>query len=420
MNAHKLPVAAACSALSLFLAGLTTTLGSESIGVLPDSAESIATAGGRLANLDDPSTLSDNPANMIGFASPEFQVNLGFWRGDLSFQNALGQSVNLLDDWIYVGSAYYVHPLGDRATVGLGISAPFGLNFDFPEQSAIRYVSPHEGLLLTADISPALAIQLNDSLSIGLGLDVMYSLLNLKQHFPWAALTGAATPDGEFEWDADGWGVGGHGGLTWEIFPGQRIALTGRLPIEVDFDGDFTASRFPDGLEAQGFSPNSDFRSDIKFPGSLGVGYGIDLSEKLTFGADFQYFFNSSHDDVPLLIGANQPLLGTDGVILNWEDSYDAGFGLEYALNEVWTLRGGYMFSSNSYPDFTYLPAVPANERHLGSLGLGYEKGRHRIDFTYSYAHFPDRTIPVNQQPAYIGDYLFDWHVFSVSYGIKF
>ena len=47
----------------------------------------------------------------------------------------------------------------------------------------------------------------------------------------------------------------------------------------------------------------------MTFPGSIAVGYGIDVTDRLTLGFDFQWSRNSSHDDIPIDIGNNQALL---------------------------------------------------------------------------------------------------------------
>lgn len=414
--------------LAVITAGLavictTTDLSaSPTIGVLPDSAEGQATVGGSTANLSDPSTARANPANMTKITEREWQLNMAVWDGNINFNPVGAQSISLLDGILPVGSAFMVTPVNDRLWFGLGLSSPFGLSYDHQEFTSLRYIAPHEAMLMTADISPSIAYKVNDQLSIGLGLDFMYSKLDMKQSFPWAALTlNPATPDGEFHFEADGWGIGGFGGVNWEFAPGHRLAAIGRLPIEVEYKGNFTAGGFPAPLAAAGFSHGSNFESAIKFPGMFGIGYGVDVNDKLTLGADFGYFFNESHESIPLMIGNNQPLLfGSQGLNLNWQNNFDLGASASYKLNECLTLRSGYMYSSNSVPDATYTPSVPTNTRHIGSVGIGYEKGIHALDFSYSVIHFPDRTVTGNETPAFNGDYSYIWQIFNLSYGRKF
>ena len=89
--------------------------------------------------------------------------------------------------------------------------------------------------------------------------------------------------------------------------PHQRITVTGHLPIKVDYDGQFSATNLPPGIGALGVTQSSTFKSSIKYPSKVSVGYGVDASEKLTLGADFEWAENSVHKFIPLDITNNQP-----------------------------------------------------------------------------------------------------------------
>ncbi len=421
---NSLPVIYRATALAIGICSASVQgRASEALGVLPEGAEAMGKIGGRLATQSDPAVVRTNPANLSTLDQTEVQISLGGWYGDLGFSpTRTGESIELLDDWVFVGSAYFATPLSDKVVFGLGLSAPFGLEFDRDDNNSIRYLSPFEARLLTLDVSPAIAVDLSDTLSVGVGMDLVYSRFELGQRYPFGLLTGSPlTPEGTLDYDADGFGFGGFAGLNWEFAPDHRLALTGHLPIKISYEGDFEARNLPAGLKAAGFSDRSDFESEIEFPGSLGIGYAWNATDRLTLSTDFQYFFNSSHSSIPLMIGNNQPLLGgATELALNWEDSYDVGFGVEYALSEIWTLRAGYLFSSNPYPTETFHPAVPSNERHIASVGLGYERGRHRVDLSFSHVAFPDRNISGNIQPGFNGDYTFGYEILTVSYGLKF
>ena len=107
--------------------------------------------------------------------------------------------------------------------------------------------------------------------------------------------------------EGTGWGLGAYFGVNYDINDRHHLALVGRLPVSVDYEGKFEVTNIP----APGIAlPRSDFDSEIEHPGSIAVGYAFDATDKLTIGVDFEWIGNSSHDDIPLSIGANQPLLG--------------------------------------------------------------------------------------------------------------
>ncbi len=387
----------------------------EGVRTLPDSAEALGMAGGRLANLSDASVTRSNPANLSTLDRPQVMITSQPWYGETDFTGVNGREDSMILPWKPLGSLYAAVPLSDGVTAGLGIAAPFGVSISWPRDGAFRYVAPFDAVLQTAALNPAIGFDLGENLSVGLGLDIFYSRLKLDQYFPWGLLTGRpGTPDGIMEFEADGWGLGAYFGTTLRISDHQRLALTGRLPVTVSYSGDFHIDTVP-GAFGAAFANDSRFETEIEHPGSVGVGYGIDLTERLMFGIDFEWIQNSAHDDLPLDIGRNQALLPADRLVLDWEDSWSIGAGLAYDLDDRWTVRTGYLFSKSPIPDHTFNPAIPTNDRHLFSVGIGYALPKGSIDLAYSFVPMRDRTIRGNQQPAFDGDYDITWSVFTLS-----
>ena len=68
----------------------------------------------------------------------------------------------------------------------------------------------------------------------------------------------------------------------------------------------------------------------------------------------------------------------------------------------------------------TYTPAIPANDRHIFSIGTGMDFEKGTIDLGYSYIPMKDRKIRGNDVPLVDGDYSFSWNIFALSYTRKF
>lgn len=395
--------------------------GAETLAVVPDSAQALGMVGGRYANLHDASTVRVSPANMLLLEKAELLINASVWYGGSEFDSSLGASLDTEEPWKYLGSLQAVMPVvPGKVAVGLGISTPYGLNSSFPKKGALSYLVPYESLLLTADITPAVAFKVAPSVSVGAGLDIMYSKLTLKQVYPWSSVIGAPVPNGEVEFDGDGWGLGAYASVTWEITEDHRVSVVGRLPLKVEYEGTFEARGMPAALQSQGFRTSSKFESDITFPGSIAAGYGWDVTDRLTLGFDFMWSANQSHDDVPLRVGENQALLASNAVALDWKYAIDLGTGVSYKLNERWTVRAGYLFSENSQRDLNYTPAVPSGNRHYLSAGVGWQGERNAVDLAYAYVVVGDQEITGAAQPAFNGSYEQDWHVLTLSYTWRF
>lgn len=387
----------------------------EGIRTLPDSARSMGMAGGRFANLDDSTVTRSNPANLTQLAFPEVMLSFQAWHGSTDFDGVTGVDDSMIKPWKFLGSLYAAMPISDSVTVGLGLTAPFGVGISWERDSPFRYSAPHDALVQTIAINPAIGIEVNEHLSLGFGFDILYSSIELDQIYPWFAAGFPGARDGDMDFEGSGWGIGAYLGMTVRITDNFRVAVTGRLPVNIDYDGDFTISDIPDPVRGV-FSRNSDFETDIKHPGSIGVGIGWDVNKRLTVGADYEWIQNSTHDDLPLDIGSNQALLPTDRLVLDWRDSWTLSFGLEYEVNDRFTFRSGYMFSKSPFRDRTYSPVIPTNDRHIFSCGLGYAFEKSRLDLAYSFVPLEDRSVRKNQDPTFNGDYEAIWHVISLSY----
>ena len=395
--------------------------------MVPDSAQALGIVGGRYANLSDASALRVAPANILQIKQSELLINTAIWHSDNSFHSNNGQSVRMVQPWVFPASMYFVKPvIPDRLSFGIGLSTPYGTasNYQTNMTAPLRYALPYSSNLLTVDITPMVAFKITDSLSVAIGLDILYADLQLKQFYDWSKVTGVpGTPEGDIQMHGQGWGLGAYAGIKWDIAKRHRLALVGRLPVKVSFRGDFKATSMPAGVPgAYGFSPSSSFNSDMTFPGSISLGYGYDMTDRFTVGFDFKWAQNSSHDDLPLLIGNNQGLLnGATSSVFGWKDSIDLGTGMTYLLSENWTLRSGYMYSENFQTARNYTPVVPSGDRHIFSLGVGWRGRTRGVDLTYAYVYNPTRAISgVATQPLFDGTYKQQWHVLALSFTQRF
>ncbi|MCB1278009.1 outer membrane protein transport protein [Prosthecobacter sp.] len=414
----------ACQILLTLTALLSSAYSAETLSVVPDSAQALGIAGGRYANLRDASAVRVSPANILTIEKSELLIDAAMWRGDIRLDSTSGDKVGMSRRWIYPASMYFVQPIvPGKVAFGIGLSTPYGMASIYPKNmsatSGMRYALPYESNLLVADITPAVAFKITDSLSVAVGMEIMYSDLMIKQFYNWSGII-PGSPEGNIQAHGQGWGLGAYMGVNWEFAKGHRLSLVGRLPVRIQYRGDFKATNIPPAL-AGVFSPTSNFNSDLNFPGSVALGYGVDLTDRWTLGFDFKWTNNNATNDLPLNIGSNQAMLGgQNSAVFNWQDSIELGTGMTYALNERWSLRSGYLFSENSQPASTYSPLVCTNDRHIFSLGVGWRGKTRSVDVTYAYVYNPTRVISGAAQPLFNGNYKHQWQVLALSVTQRF
>ena len=128
---------------------------------------------------------------------------------------------------------------------------------------------------------------------------------------------------------------------------------------------------------------------------------------------------------------AHNAVLGVADKVVeeNWEDSYLFRVGLQYQMNENFTLRGGFLYDKTPQPVETMDPILPDSDRWALTAGFGFKVGSIVIDAAYQYEPFKDRTSPNrdiylnNPIPgvnAGLGTYSTTAHLFGVSFGFVF
>jgi len=396
----------------------------------PEGAAALGHVGGGVVLTEDASAISQNPANLTDLKQAEVMPAMTVIRTKTDFTGPAG-TASTDDPWKMLPNVFATYPIANSCYVmGVGITTPYGQSMVWNQDGAFRYTAPYSASLAVVNVNPTLAARLNDKVSVGVGVDAYWSRLEMKQRFPWSAMTrNPLTPDGAIVAKGDGEGIGANAAINVKITANQTLAITYRTPFKVDYSGDLDVSDMPAGARALGLSPSSDFDSSINFPAEAALGYGIKLSQTVRVGADVEWVQSSRYKTLELDGGNDNALLNASGtanpmapvsVRQNWDDSWTAGFGVDWlALPDV-TLRAGYIHLWNPIPDETLAPTLPDISRDVVSVGLGYHHARHEFDIAYAYSIIPDRTVSNDQNPAYDGTYETSSHIFSASYAYSF
>lgn len=378
-----------------------------------DGASSLGRSGGRVADVDDASAVSINPANMAMLKEPEAQIGVTFVDSSVEFTLADGRSSDTKGDVSLLPNVFAVLPLvGDvPLTLGVALTTPWGQSTEWSESSAVATVAPYEARMTTINLNPSVAGRVGQHVLVGAGVDILNAELDLKQ---WLALAPGA-PLTHARLKGDGYGVGGNVGVTVELPKRQRVAAAYRSPVKVDLEGDTEVSGFTGPLFA-----SSDFESEIEFPQSVVVGYSVGVTPTLRVAADAEWVGFSSFDELPLDLGANTSVgVFPSTVPQDWEDAWNYGVGLAWSASDMWTLRGGCVYFESPIPEETLAPTLPDADRWAYTAGIGCEAGANTLDLAYVYSEY-DREVDTSLNPAYVGEYDVAVQLMQVSYSRRF
>jgi len=394
MKQKKLLAGALCVAASL---AAQSVLGA-GFGIYEGSARGNAMGTEVTADPAQPSVIYNNAAAMTGLEGTQFEAGLSLINPNVTVATMVAPGVTVEEDlesnWYTPPHAYMTYQMNDKVWAGLGVFTRYGLGVEYDDDWAGRY-NCQEATIQSIDINPSIAVKVMDKLSLAAGIRAEWFDFELYKAVP----TGEAfvDPDLQLHLAGDDWGLGYNLGAYYEATEWLSLGLSYDSEIDQEIDGDYTV-RSPLGVAASGSGGG-----DVTTPGILRFGASAKATEKLTVNAGIVYTMWSSYDE--LAIAFNPPLMASDGTLIpvsvtekDWDDVLRYQLGVEYMLDESWALRAGYVYDETPVPDEHVDYIVPANDRHLIGLGVGYQKDDFFCDLSYTYLMIDDRDVTVSPE----------------------
>jgi len=422
----------------LFSTHSTATAASFALDEHGTSGLGTAYAGG-VAGAEDASTVWWNPAGMVLLKSRQLAISSAviFTNFDVVDQ---GSTLNPLlgggpipgrdgntDQTGLVPSLYYVTPLNDRITLGLGVDAPFGLATKYRAGWFGRYQAL-ESDVFSLNANPNLAFKVTDKVALAVGVNAIYFRVKLTSAIDQSAVclglegggvfpmgtcasAGLMTPgnratDGRAKVEVDDWGFGFNLGTMITPTDNVRFGLTYRSKIDInsDGDGDFNdmSPLFTNPLVNLFTDTNA--AVNINLPASAAAGIFYQLNPRWAIMADITWTDWSTLPEVRVQFdNPNQP----DAVeSLNYNDSFAYRIGLHYQYNDHWKFRLGVAFDESAMPNKKFAtPRVPTGDRTWIGIGANYTLSpRWTVDVGYAHLFYDtikfDRTLETEIPPA--------------------
>jgi len=400
----------------------------------PAGTFNLGRAGGRIAHIDDSSATTQNPANLTELDRTQIQLSPNIIYMSVDFDSPTGQSAKTENPWKGLLNGYLVIPWSESDVVfALGLTSPFGLSVDWDDDASSafapgtgiwRYSTPYYDELMTANFNPTVAFKLSEHFSLGVGVDVMWSRLTLKQFYPWAVFpgSGGTEPDGNLKGEGSGVGIGGNLALTWKINEKHTVAVTYRSQMDVNYSGDTTINNITPTAAALGVTSESDFGSSIAFPNMVAVGYGVQLTDSVRLEADVEWIQFSRFKTLEVDAANNNILLppANRSIPENWKNTFTAGIGGDWTFASNWVVRASYQFYQTPVPDSTFSPSIPDANQNVITIGIGYHGKHNSFELAYGADFYADRNISTSYNPAFNGDYGITVHLMSFAYRYTF
>lgn len=383
--------------LSLALASATSHGFASGFAINEQSVSNMGTAfAGRSSSADDASTVFGNPAGMARIKREQVSGGIALIHAKTDIDNASGSTRGSNDgDMVpFIGApmGYYVKPLDDNWSFGLGLYVPFGLVTDYERNFQGRYHGDRSEVRVVT-LQPTLSYRFNEQLSIGFGptINRIDGELTSAINNP---IPGAG--DGKVEIKGDDTALGYNVGVLFEITPQTRFGLTYHSKVDYRLKGDTTVSG--PGFVIGSSAGSYDASLELTTPES------VDFSVTHELNADWTLYAGSTWTRWSRLEEIRADNNGVGGLLAgnlssisepqNWHDTWAHAVGAAYKLNPQWTLRAGLAVDQSPTNNVDRSPRIPTGDRTILSLGTAWSPNDDMtIDLAYSYLMEDDTDI---------------------------
>ena len=427
--------------VAVLLLAAVTPVQAAGFGIFEHGTKAMGMSSAFTAQADDPSAMFFNAAGIAFQHERDFMLGLTYiFSTEADFQGAApypGPNVTEEQEKLsaFPPHFYWVEPINDRMTFGLGINAPFGLSTEWKGKDDFtgRYVSTFTALQ-AVDINPTLGWMATDNFGIGVGLIGRFSDVELQSrsflnigvnpnppcldpdvsHPLCGPEFAASTIEGGYDF-----GYGFNFGILHKYNNSFSWGFSYRSGISVEYDGDLMMTQIltgnppiDGGLGAVlPFGETLSGKTEIDFPDIASLGFHFMASPVLGFEVDINWAGWSSFDTLVIQVDSpprpdnGEPAVPDIVRPQNWDDSYNYRLGVHWNSSEASQWRFGYVYDETPQPTPGASPLLPDANRNGFTFGYGHEGSGMSYDLAVMYLPFDSKTVSGESDNYYFGEY---------------
>jgi long-chain fatty acid transport protein len=335
-------------------------------------------AAGRGAMASDASTAGTNPAGMTLlvrsqmlaavqglYVNSRFDTELfGFGGGDGG--NAGG--------FVPSGGLHYVHRVSDDFRLGVSAGSYFGLGSDHGDDWSGRYYTT-KAEFKTFGVNPGAGYRVNNWLSVGAGVNILYASLDQQ-----AAVNNSAVPgqeglaDGKLELDADDVSYGFNLGILASPWRSTRFGLTYRSKVDLEFEDAASLKNIGPVLQglldASGLA-GSKVNIDMTIPQALMFSAYHHLTDRWAVMGSIGWQEWSEFGKKDLTLKSTTSTTFTRD--LDFNDTWHFALGAQYRFAERWLWSVGAAYDTSPTDNDNRTPSLPLDREIRVGTGIQYD-----------------------------------------------
>ena len=350
----------ACSAAAMVASANIASAGGLWLNEYGDFAGGRAAAGAA-AGVDDAMTIAYNPASIARLEGNQLFASAGAIVSNMNFDVNYSNPRNGYADGGNAGetaafsSMAYVHDFdSDKWSSGIALVALAGAGFEFDDDWVGRFQATKVDLSVMA-LSPTLAYQVTDKLSLGASVQAVYANVNIHTATPRLRPN---QPEGFASINGDDVLPGFTLGAMYELSDRTRFGLTYQSEVKPKFDGDLKTS--PLGL---------DVATDAELPMGAYARFSVHQQMDENWAVEFTTGWDNWSALSDVLISGD---VREASIVTDWRDTYHVAWGTEYTLDKYWKFTGGVAYDSNPVSDRNRNAQLPVDRQIRYAVGTQY------------------------------------------------
>ncbi len=310
---------------------------------------------------------------------------------------------------------YGAMPILKNLGASLSVNSPYGLTTEWDNDWTGRYRA-HYTNLSSVFITPALSYRPFEWLSVSAGVQFAYVDAEMRQYVS-PLFPGLYTKIQGHDW-GQGYILAAMVRPAKDWFLGMTYHSYVHFNIEGHAEYDIPSVLKP----YSGLFPRSSVSLPLDLPPTLSFAASTTALKNFRFSAEVLWTGWSTYSDLRFhyeqLPVTLQP--GVVTVYKKWNDVVSLHFGVEYFLNDQWTLRASYAWDESPIEDDYRDPTLPTNDRNVFGFGIGYQWNHLTVDTAYSYVSVEDSKPGEKVTPELDGTYKGYAHIANVSFSWTF
>jgi long-chain fatty acid transport protein len=260
-------------------------------------------------------------------------------------------------------------------------------------------------------IQPTVSYKVNDWMSVGAGLNIVYGEFELNKALP----TGGATDNANLSGNTIKYGY--NVGIFLQPTEKLNVGISYRSKVDIELDesegdADFTVENPAFAVDF----PDRGFTATLPLPASLNVGFAYQIDKKWLVSADVNFVqwdvYKTLTFDFEEIEG--NPATGVlpykqSKSTRDWDNTMAYRIGAQYSANEKLDLRAGFYYDETPVQNKHYAPETPGADKIGITGGFSYLLNeKFSIDAAFLYGVGEEVTgtsVDSENNPIFSGEY---------------